>query len=303
MICSSARGAIRSLLVASATVFTTRYGNAAPSAAEVARAETLFESGKAALASGDLATACARLDESQRLDPAVGTLLNLATCEERSGRLAVALEHFTLARAQLTADDYRVRFTREQMDSLAKRVAHLVIRVPAKYPAAMHVARDGAELTPASFNVPIVVDPGSHVLVVEGAVASPSRIEVGLAEGETKTVDVTLIQPGFTPPSTQPGPAPERPSRTLGYVALGVGAAGVIAGTITGVLTLNAAGTYRDHCARGECDSEGLSAASTGRTVSIISPIAFAVGAVGLGLGTYMLLSAPHARPPVALAW
>jgi hypothetical protein len=77
----------------------------------------------------------------------------------------------------------------------------------------------------------------------------------------------------------------------------------VFAGTITGVLTLNAAGTYRDHCARGECDSEGLSAASTGRTVSIISPIAFAVGAVGLGLGTYMLLSAPHARPPVALAW
>ncbi|NOU28880.1 MAG: hypothetical protein HOO96_13330, partial [Polyangiaceae bacterium] len=49
-------------------------------------AETLFREGRKALEAGDYAVACAKFAESQRIEPAPGTLLNLAGCEERSGK-------------------------------------------------------------------------------------------------------------------------------------------------------------------------------------------------------------------------
>ncbi len=42
------------------------------------------------MASGAYGDACARFSESERLDPAAGTLLNLADCYERNGQLASA---------------------------------------------------------------------------------------------------------------------------------------------------------------------------------------------------------------------
>src|SRR5262245_40239679 len=50
----------------------------------VARAEAAFDKGRALLQQGRVAEACLELEESQRLDPGLGTQLNLADCYERS---------------------------------------------------------------------------------------------------------------------------------------------------------------------------------------------------------------------------
>src|SRR5260370_9884027 len=58
-------------------------------------AETLFERGKRLIEQGRTAEACAAFAESERLDPAGGTLLRLALCREAEGKLASAWLAFT----------------------------------------------------------------------------------------------------------------------------------------------------------------------------------------------------------------
>ena len=64
-----------------------------PSDASVA-AEALFSAGRADVERGDYASACPKFADSQRLDPAPGTLINLADCEEHVGQLARAWQHW-----------------------------------------------------------------------------------------------------------------------------------------------------------------------------------------------------------------
>ena len=51
-------------------------------------AETIFQQGKALMASGDYARASPKHDESFRQDPATGTMLALAICQQQQGQLA-----------------------------------------------------------------------------------------------------------------------------------------------------------------------------------------------------------------------
>src|SRR5690606_21383628 len=62
--------------------------------AEKAAAETLFDRGIEQLRTEDLSAACTSFEQSQRIDPAVGTLLSLAECYERTGRTASAWATF-----------------------------------------------------------------------------------------------------------------------------------------------------------------------------------------------------------------
>lgn len=55
-----------------------------------AAAQGLFDEARALMAAGQAAEACPKLEESQRLDPGSGTLMNLARCYEQTNRIATA---------------------------------------------------------------------------------------------------------------------------------------------------------------------------------------------------------------------
>jgi hypothetical protein len=133
-------------------------------AADAQRADALFQQGKDAMGRGDLATACTDLGESERLDPAAGTLLNLAEREERSGKRADALAHVREALGMLPPDDFSVPFAK-------KRVAELEAAAPAPGPPAASPPPP-APVSHASpqRTVGVVVAGGGVIAAVLGAV-------------------------------------------------------------------------------------------------------------------------------------
>jgi hypothetical protein len=292
------------------------------------QADALFQAAKASMARGDLPGACQQFAASLRIEPATGTLLNLAACEEKRGHLAVALQRFREARSRLPKDDYRVAFADEQIAALGVRTAELTLTLGKDAPAEARVFRDDVELAPADFGRPTPVDPGTHVVVVRAPGRADDRIEMSLREGDRRVAELHAGQElSVTPLEPPPGGASSRPAaahdelprvgvprdavshdapadgrRTLAYVAGAVGGVGLVVGIVTGWMTMNSANTYKDHCNAGACDKDGLDAASTGRTVQVVSPVAFAVGALGLGAGAYFFLtSSGSGRPAVAV--
>src|SRR5688572_28640696 len=112
-------------------------------------AEALFNEGRALFEKGDNVGACAKFEESLRLDAAAGTLLNLANCEELIGELADAWMHWQQAAAALPEGDERVAIAKDRLSALEKRLPRLQISLAKDAPSGTRVERDGTELRAA----------------------------------------------------------------------------------------------------------------------------------------------------------
>ena len=266
---------------------------AAAQGRDPAAADALFQQAREAMARGDSATACARFAESQRLDPAPGPLLNVAQCEEKEGKLAASLAHLTEVLEKLPKDDFRVAYARTQLAALKPRVPTVTVTLQ-KGTSGARVTRDDVELREGSFGVPLPVDPGAHVFVVRAEGRQDAREHVTLREGQQLTVTLSAGPLAGAPDAPSPVDAGGG-RRAVAFGAFAVGGAGLVTGVVTGLLFASAASTYHDHCDGSGCDGEGLDAASRARTFNVVSPVAFGVGALGVGVGTHLLLTSKRA--------
>ncbi|MBN2194745.1 MAG: hypothetical protein JW751_18160 [Polyangiaceae bacterium] len=260
---------------------------------DAAAADALFRAGREAAEAGDHAGACARFHESNRLDSAVGTLFNIADCEEKLGNLATAWTAFEEVVQRLPPEDERHPIAAARAAALAPRLPRLRIHLEVGAPVGTSVSRDGVTLGGASLDTPLPVDPGRHVVEITSPGRPPRTYQVSLGEGETKTLDVA---PSDATKAAS-GPPPVDPSRsgarTAGYAILGVGAAAAVAGVVTGILVLDRKRAVDENCDEDKrCDQAGVDAARSGKTFGVVTTVALAAGAVGLGAGTYLVLSA-----------
>ena len=91
------------------------------------------------------------------------------------------------------------------------------------------------------------------------------------------------------PPAPAPPAEPDR-LRLPAYVSLGAGGAGLVVGTLFGVLAISQAGSVKSTCANDVCPLSQQSAADAAKTKGWVSTIGFGVGIVGVSVGAALLV-------------
>ncbi len=282
------------------------------------------------MAAKQYADACPKFAESERLDPAPGTLLNLATCYERNGQIASAWVTFKEAAAAARKADQteRARLARDKVAELEPKLPLLTIVVPAAADRPdLEIRRDGAIVGRPEWGAAIPVDPGTHVVEAAAPGRTPWQGTTNVGGANLKqSLEVPALEPAPAPPAVAlpstaptptPTPAPTLPPapgdassgaamRTAAYVAGGLGVAGLAVGTIAGLLALGDHDTMSHECiASGSslvCSARGFDASRDAQRAATASTIGFVAGAVLLAGATTLFLVAPSSRRATA-AW
>jgi hypothetical protein len=291
-----------------------------------AGAEKLYDEGAKLLAAEDWAGACAKFDQSFSLDPAPGTLLNLASCAEREGKLALAWSRLRDARSLNadTASETRraeiAKFIEAAITRIEPRIPQLTLRVK-DAPQGTVVKRDGQ---PTPIGAALPVDPGKHVLEVTAPGREPTRREITLAEGAKEELVLEIGAEGTAAPPVVPeAPAATQPPEQDGKGLTGLQIGGIVIGGI-GVATLGvslvtgivASGKESDLDALGcregdggtllcppEKVTEGQDLSSSGATMAGVSTATTFIGAALLGTGLVLLLVGGDDAQPAQAAW
>lgn len=248
-----------------------------------AAAQALFDAAKRLMDAGSYAEACPKLAESQRLDPAGGTLLNLAICQEKLGQTATAWESYKHARdlSRREQREDRAALAQEYLDAVEPKLSRLTIEVPAGARAeGLLVTRNGVEVGSAAWGLAIPTDPGEIVIEAKAPGHEPwsQRVVLG-AEHDAKTVQVPVL-PATAASSAAKAPAPipdpggadsgaGSGQRVAGIVVAGIGGVAAVVGGVIGGLALAAESDANELCGSDEdtCPSAaGVEASDTART-------------------------------------
>lgn len=288
-----------------------------------AAAEVLFDDGKKLLGDGQFDAACAKLAESHRLDPGVGTLLYLAECHERAGRTASAWVAWREAGdlAARTSQAPRAKIARERADKLVPRLIRVQIEVPppSDLPS-LTITRNGALISRPLWGSALPVDPGAIEIVASAPGRLPWKLAIQGSSPGTTIVRVPILDvepatpvspppppavqspspsaspPSASPPSSPPAGAEGGSRRTLALVAGGLGLASVGVGSYFGLKTISTWNDARALCPSSPCGKEASDLSKQAATSGNLSTLFFVVGAVGLGTGVGLWLTAPQER-------
>lgn len=275
-------------------------------AQDTTRADETFHAGRELMKDGKLAEACPKFEESQRADPASGTLLALAYCQELSGLLASAHANY-LAAADLAAKEgqgERQKASSERAQGLQKRVSTLTILVPNELSqqAGLKIKRDGIELDRTTYNVGLPLNGGTHAIEV----TAPGRerwagVVTLQTEADHKTLQLPMLQAegaqvleltaspqqGRTPAPIAAAPIESKSVRRMRQTSVGLSlasAVGVGLGVTFGLAakSRNDASNRDGHCDNTGCDAYGAERREAALNAARVATWSFvAAGALG----------------------
>ena len=281
------------------TTITARRAHADPPPREhedVARAEARFHAGERLFDDKQYAAACAAFDESQRLDPQLGTLLNLAFCQEMVGKTATAWREYDEGAvwAEQRGQHERAAWALARAFEVSKRLPLVLLDMPGSA-AEYEIEIDGGAVPKSDWATPLLLDPGEHVLQVSAAGRLSQQLVVRVPEGPA-TQNVTVAALAAAPPVTGDAPLPEPPrgngQLVVGLIGLGLGVGSLGVGTYYGALTLSKKSDASAHCMGTECDATGVALQDDAHRYATVSTLAFAVGVVSLGVGAWLTWTA-----------
>ncbi|HHH30092.1 MAG TPA: PEGA domain-containing protein [Polyangiaceae bacterium] len=268
------------------------------SATDKETARGLMDLGRQAEANGDYQGAAKAYEGADRIMGVPSTALSLGRAQMQLGKLVAARDALLRAARYPEKPHEPKVFTEARREaqllaeSLGRRIPTLTIQIrglPEGAEAAVTV--DGEPVEAALIGLPRRIDPGTHVVSAKGTGFRDVNREVTLAEEQTETLVLTL-EPDGTPLTPSPAPSstlPEdvAPPQTGGispwvWVGLGIGGAGIVAGSVTGGLSLSAVASAKDQCEGNACPGAAKSDADRGKVLGHISTVSFVVGGAGL---------------------
>jgi hypothetical protein len=249
-------------------------------------ADALFREGAALFAAGKVRLACPKFIASFKLDPAPGTLKNLALCHVAEGKTASAWREYLRLTSLAGAAGVKKaeQEARAQAAALEKKLSRVTFTLPDTV-TLKSLKIDDSDVDLADLHAPLPLDPGPHELHL---VDNEGR-EVRVTANVSTSPGVTAILVAWPSPSNVsaapvvraagPPPPPEKkvetgPLRPLGWSLLGLGAVGIIVGSGCG-LAANA--DRNDHP-----NNDAFH-------VATVSTVAFAVGLASAAVGGYLV--------------
>ncbi|WP_437594059.1 hypothetical protein [Sorangium sp. So ce1000] len=278
--------------------------------ADRATARSLAVEGQEALDRKDFAAALDRFGRADAIIHAPTLLLGVARAQVGVGQWIAAQESYNRILREGAPEKSPEQFfeaiaaAQRELDALAPRIPQVLISVRGPDTAAVTI--DDAPVPRAALGVRRPVDPGDHVVRAAAPGFAPAEVKMTLAEGASETVALEL-NPVAPPPARPRAPVAPPPDQgasasgsggsgrtVLGIVALGLGGAGLAAGAVGGVLAIDKHGDLSDRCLGGRCDPSLKGDVDSYHAMGTLSTIGFAIGAVGVGAGTLLLLTAPR---------
>ena len=281
-----------------------------------AQAEVLFRQGRDLMTAGKVAEACSAFQESQKLEPAVTTLLNLAGCREKLGQLASAWGLFLdVERQTRSAPDAATQqlhgSAQDHAQKLEPRLSTLTIIVPNESRVGgLEVVRDGEVVDVGTFDKALPIDGGTYKISARapGNAEWSTTVTVG-AERDAKTMEIPKLKAaalnptGPSPTATQPpaadAPSPPHTSKLVPFV-VGAGALALLGAglgfDLWGDSKYNAAKAEMTDQAR----RDSLYASANSRRY-VAEGLAIA-GAGAVGVAVWLYLRHPRDENPTATA-
>jgi hypothetical protein len=260
-----------------------------------ASAEVLFRAGRALVDAGDYHHACEKFAESLRLERASGTLLNLADCEEHTGRIATAWAHYRDLSSELSSTDERRPVAVQRANALEARMPHLTLRFSGSLGSRTKIVRDDVELGEASLGVALPVDPGVHSVVVTDSDRELFRTEVEVLEGQSRTIVANLSEPGHAKSTSSA-------TGTAAWITGGLALAAFATGAAFGGTALSSSSAADAQCTGdGVCgDTAGARAYDDARAEARIADVALGVGLVATLATAVLFFEARRSSAPLA---
>jgi hypothetical protein len=284
-------------------------GAAEPSASDSAAAEQLFLEARELAKTGQHRAACPKFAESMRLDPAIGTQLNLGDCYEQLGKTASAWICFHDAEiaARRAGQENRVKVASERARALEPRLSRIAIEVRGAVAelAGLAITRDAQPVAAAQWSSEVPVDPGAHLITASARGKTPWEKWLDVRE-EGAVYRVTIPALRDAPrASARAGTG----QRALGFVVGGLGLGGLALGAALGALALDHNADSKNFClpeSPNRCASEGIALRDSAIAYGNGSTAALALGAALVVSGVIVVVTAPRsskeARAEVGLA-
>jgi hypothetical protein len=185
--------------------------------AQDAQADALLKDGKKLMGAGKLAEACPKLEESHKLSPKSSTLLEVATCHEKQGKIATAWTEYIDAegearkegRSKVEAD------AKQRSRKLDAKLPRVTVTVPKDTVVeGLEIKIDGALLDKGDWGKSRPLDPGDHKLTAWAPGRKAWEQAVSIKISEKKTVTIPALAADASSTSAPPTPPPAAPVAT-----------------------------------------------------------------------------------------